>query len=76
MSKISELGAAAALTGDEIVPVVQTGATVRTTVGDVTDGLVASDDVVSIVVIEESDYDELDPPDPDILYVVVEDEGS
>ena len=34
MSKISELTAAAALTGDEIVPLVQTGATVRTTVSD------------------------------------------
>ena len=34
MSKISELGAAAALTGDEIVPVVQTGTNVRTTIGD------------------------------------------
>ena len=37
MSKISELTAAAALTGDEIVPVVQTGATVRTTIGDLLD---------------------------------------
>ena len=33
-TKISELTAAAALTGDEIVPVVQSGATVRTTIGD------------------------------------------
>ena len=35
--KISELDVAAALAGDEIVPVVQSGATVRTTISDLLD---------------------------------------
>jgi hypothetical protein len=69
--KISELSAAATLTGDEQVPVVQSASTVRTTVGDVRDGLVASTDIASIVVVEESNYPVT--PDPSVLYVVVED---
>ena len=47
MSKISELTAAAALTGDEIVPVVQTGATVRTTIGEVLSGAYAVNTVAA-----------------------------
>ena len=73
MSKITELAASAALTGDEIVPVVQTGATVRTTVGDLLDSgaFVTSDDVTSIVKLTQAAYDALDPADPDTLYIVV-----
>jgi hypothetical protein len=75
MGKISEMTAASALTGAEQVEVVQSGATRRTTVGDITDGLVQSDDIDSIVLVEESDW----PPDPElpgVMYVKVEDEGS
>jgi hypothetical protein len=75
MAKIPDMTEASALTGAEQVEVVQSGATRRTTVGDVIDGLVRSDDVESIVLVEEGDW----PPDPElsgVLYVKVEDEGS
>ena len=79
MSKISELAAAAALTGDEQVPVVQTGATVRTTIGDLlasgayapAGDYVESTDVTSIVKLTQAQYEGLDPADPDTLYIVV-----
>jgi hypothetical protein len=80
MGKISDMVAASALTGAEQVEVVQSGATRRTTVGDVIDGLqpagdyVQSTDVNSIVLVEESDWPPADVAG--VMYVKVEDEGS
>ena len=64
MSTISELTAAAALTGDEIVPLVQTGATVRTTIGDMLASgayVLAAD---AMIVVKHDDNAATARPDP------------
>ena len=72
--KISELDPADPLVGNEEVPVVQFGSTVRTTISDLLDSgaYVISDDVTSIVKLTQAAYDALDPADPDTLYIVVD----
>jgi hypothetical protein len=53
MAKIPDMIAASALTGAEQLELVQSGNTRRATVGDITDGLVASD--VGVVVNDHDD---------------------
>lgn len=74
--KISELDAAAALDGTELIELVQGGDNVRTDLDAVIaaagslGGLVTSGDITEILVVTQAAYDALDPPESDILYVV------
>lgn len=73
--KISETPNASTLTGDEIIPLVQNGQNVKTTVNNfaaTAPKIVSSDDIDSIVVLSQAQYDALDPPEPRILYIIRE----
>ena len=45
--KISELSASTSLTGSELIPVVQSGSTKKTTVNDISNYIIAKEDTVS-----------------------------